>query len=207
MVYSNHRTAITPLDQPALWQSVRVPERKLHKMSYVMPTEMVQAISNAVSKRLTSDTAMTAAVDLLISGGFPAAYCKSPKKGVEGNEPTVEHKEAYAALKVAVVAGFTETRRKLLDTPTKALSEKKKDTKRFWQQQIGARVNDFYKQLKRREDAAKGGNPRNVKSIETYALEAIAALRKRLQNAETALFPLDLAHQKLDDLETVVNKR
>ena len=172
-----------------------------------MPTEMVQAISNAVSKRHTSDTAMTAAVDVLISGGFPAAHCKSPKKDADGNEPTVEHKEAYAALKVAVVAGFTETRRKLLDKPTKSLSEAQKINKRFWQQQIGARVNDFYNQLKRREDAAKGGNPRNVKSIETYALEAIAALRKRLQNAETALFSLDLAHQKLDDLETVVNKR
>lgn len=173
-------------------------------MSYTMPTEMVRAISNAVSKRLTSDTAMTTAVDVLYSGGFEARFCKSPKK----DSDNVEHKEAYAALKVAVVAGFTETRRKLLDTPTKALSEKKKDTKRFWQQQIGARVNDFYKQLKRREDAANGvTNPRNVKSIETYVLEVIAALRKRLQNAETALFPLDLAHQKLDDLETVVNKR
>ena len=177
-------------------------------MSYVMPTDMVQAISNAVSKRLTSDTAMTAAVDLLISGGFPATYCKSPKKGVEGNEPTVEHKEAYAALKVAVVAGFTETRRKLLDTPTKALSEKQKDTKRYWQKQIGARVGDFHNQLQRREDVAAGiTNPRTTKSVETYSSETLVALKKRWESAELAEFDTVLALEKLDELATVVNKR
>ena len=173
-------------------------------MSYVMPTEMVKAISNAVSKRLTSDTAMTTAVDVLYSGGFEARFCKSPKK----DSDNVEHKEAYAALKVAVVAGFTETRRKLLDTPTKALSEKQKDTKRFWQQQIGARVNDFHKQLLRREDAANGvTNPRNAKSVETYSSEALVALKKRWESADSAEFDLVVALEKLKELATVVNKR
>tara|TARA_R100000656_G_scaffold101935_1_gene74190 strand:+ start:264 stop:773 length:510 start_codon:yes stop_codon:yes gene_type:complete len=169
-----------------------------------MPNDMVKAVSNAVSKRLTSDTAMTTAVDVLYSGGFEARFCKSPKK----DSDNVEHKEAYAALKKAVVAGFTETRRKLLDTPTKALSEKQKDTKRFWQQQIGARVGDFHAQLQRREDVANGvTNPRNVKSIETYASETCVALKKRLETAELAEFDTVLALEKLEELATVVNKR
>ena len=193
--------------QPALWRRQGARKDKT-TMSYVMPNNMVKAISNAVSKRLTSDTAMTTAVDILYSGGFPAAFCKSPKKDAEGNEPTVEHKEAYAALKVAVVAGFTETRRKLLDTPTKALSEKQKDTKRFWQQQIGARVGDFHAQLQRREDVANGvTNPRTAKSVETYSSEALVALKKRWESADSAEFDLVVALEKLEELATVVNKR
>ena len=173
-------------------------------MSYTMPTEMVRAISNAVSKRLTSDTAMTTAVDVLYSGGFEARFCKSPKK----DSDNVEHKEAYAALKVAVVAGFTETRRKLLDTPTKALSEKQKDTKRYWQKQIGARVGDFHNQLQRREDVAAGiTNPRTTKSVETYSSETLVALKKRWESAELAEFDLVVALEKLEELTTVVNKR
>ena len=173
-------------------------------MSYVMPTEMVKAISNAVSKRRTSDTAMTTAVDVLYSGGFEARFCESPKKD---NEDT-EHKEAYAALKVAIVAGFTETNRQLLDKPTKSLSEAQKVNKRYWQQQIGARVNDFGSQLQRREDVAAGvSNPRNVKSIETFASESCVALKKRLEAAELAEFDLVIALEKLEELTTVVNKR
>ena len=169
-----------------------------------MPSEMVQAISNAVSKRRTSDTAMTTAVDVLYSGGFLARFCEAPKKDSEDEE----HKEAYAALKVAVILGFTETNRQLLDKPTKSLSEAQKVNKRYWQMQIGARVNDFGSQLQRREDVAAGvSNPRNTKSIETYASEICVALKKRLETAELAEFDMVLALEKLEELATVVNKR
>ena len=174
-------------------------------MSYVMPTEMVQAISNAVSKRRTSDTATTTAVDVLYSGGFEARFCKAPKKGSEGY---AEHKERFDAVTAAIVLGFTETNRKTLDKPTKSLTEPQKVTKRYLQMQIGARRNDFGTQLQRREDIAAGiTNPRNVKSIETFASESCVALKKRLEAAELAEFDLVIALEKLEELTTVVNKR
>ena len=169
-----------------------------------MPTEMVQAISNAVSKRRTSDTATTTAVDVLYSGGFEARFCLSPKKDIED----VEHKAHFDALNGAIVLGFTESNRKLLDKPTKALTETQKNTKRYWQMQIGALRNDFQRKLQKREDVAAGiTNPRNVKSIETYASETLVALKKRLETAELAEFDLVIALEKLEELATVVNKR
>jgi len=170
-----------------------------------MPNEMVQAVSNAVSKRRTSDTATTTAVDVLYSGGFEARFCKAPEKGSEGY---AEHKERFDAVTSAVVLGFTETNRKLLDKPTKSLSEAQKINKRYWQQQKGALRNDFGSKLQRREDVANGvTNPRNVKSIETYASETCVAFKKRLETAELAEFDMVLALEKLEELATVVNKR
>ena len=169
-----------------------------------MPTEMVKAISNAVSKSRASDTATTTAVDILYSGGFEARFCKSPKKDSED----AEHKERFAALNVAIVAGFTETNRQLLDKPTKSLSEAQKVNKRYWQQQKGAIRSDFGKYLQRREDVAAGiTNPRTTKSIETFASETCVALKKRLEAAESAEFDLVEALEKLGELATVVNKR
>tara|TARA_R100000789_G_C2918790_1_gene125624 strand:- start:29 stop:475 length:447 start_codon:yes stop_codon:yes gene_type:complete len=148
---------------------------------------------------------MTTAVDVLYSGGFEARFCKAPKKGCEGY---VEHKAHFDAVTDAVVLGFTESHRKLLDKPTKSLSEVQKATKRYWQQQKGALRNDFGTKLQRREDIAAGvTNPRNVKSIETFASESCVALKKRLEAAELAEFDTVLALEKLEELATVVNKR
>ena len=170
-----------------------------------MPTEMVQAISNAVSKRRTSDNATTTAVDVLYSGGFEARFCKAPKKGCE---EYAEHKERFDAVTAAIVLGFTESNRKLLDKPTKSLSEAQKVNKRYVQMQIGARRNDFGKQLQRREDIASGiTNARNSKSIETRMSESCAQLKKWLEAAESAEFDLVMALEKLKELTTVVNKR
>jgi len=174
-------------------------------MSYVMPNEMVQAISNAVSKRRTSDTAMITAVDVLYSGGFEARFCKAPEKGCE---EYVEHKAHFDAVTDAVVMGFTESNRKLLDKPTKSLSEAQKVNKRYWQQQKGALRNDFGSKLQRREDVANGiTNPRTTKSVETYSSETLVALKKRWESAELAEFDLVIALEKLEELATVVNKR
>ena len=61
-----------------------------------------------------------------------------------------------------VVAGFSATAQSLLETPTKSMTEAKKISKRYWQQQIGARLGDFKGALEKREGGGngKGGKPR-----------------------------------------------
>src|SRR6056300_686386 len=60
-------------------------------------------------------------------------------------------------LKAAIVASFTKADQRLLDTPTKGLSDNKKAHKRYRQQQIGARVNDYKRGLQRRLDGGGKG--------------------------------------------------
>jgi hypothetical protein len=72
-------------------------------------------------------------------------------------------------LKAAIVASFTVADQRLLDTPTKGLSDAKKKHKRYMQQQIGARVNDYKRGLERRlEGPAKKGADQNRTTDRTF---------------------------------------
>jgi len=93
------------------------------------------------------------------------------------------------ALKVAIIASFTVAGQKLLDTPTKGLSDNKKAQKRYMQQQIGARVNDYKRGLERRlEGPAKKGADQNRTTDRTFVEERLTAIIKRCEKAEDATF-------------------
>jgi hypothetical protein len=92
-------------------------------------------------------------------------------------------------LKAAIVASFTVADRRLLDTPTKGLSDNKKAHKRYMQQQIGARVNDYKRGLERRlEGPAKKGADQNRTTDRTFVEERLTAIIKRCEKAEDATF-------------------
>jgi hypothetical protein len=88
-------------------------------------------------------------------------------------------------LKAAIVASFTAADRRLLETPTKGLSDNKKAHKRYMQQQIGARVNDYKRGLERRLNgpANKGADQKRT-SDRTFCEERLIAIIKRMQKAE-----------------------
>jgi hypothetical protein len=93
------------------------------------------------------------------------------------------------ALKGAIVAAFTAADRKLLDTPTKAMSDKDKDRKRYVQQQIGARINDYKRAFERRLNGpAKKGADQKRTDDRTFCEERLVAIIKRLQKAEAPSF-------------------
>tara|TARA_R100000655_G_scaffold281_1_gene1124 strand:- start:3277 stop:3801 length:525 start_codon:yes stop_codon:yes gene_type:complete len=116
--------------------------------------KLASAIANAVSAATKSLRATQTAIDLFVAEGWRSTDLISPK-GKDSKSTASEEK--FAELNKAIVAGFTATTQKLLETNTKTLTETGKANKRYWQQQIGARRNDFKTALAKREDAKNGG--------------------------------------------------
>jgi len=122
----------------------------------------ITKIGSAVEKGIAADRAGVAALDLLIADGFDKVTdFISPKSKSKGS--TCKPDE-WTALKAAVTTGFTATNQALLLKPTKTLTEEQKLAKRYWQQQLGARIGDFGKQLAKRlnidSDDGAGSNNR-----------------------------------------------
>ena len=122
-------------------------------------TATQKKIASAVELGIKADKAGIAALDLLIADGFDKVtdYI-SPK-----SDGSTIHADEWTALKAAVVLGFTKTNQALLAKPTKSLTETQKSDKRYWQQQINARIGDFKTQLGKRLNADKsdGAGSRN----------------------------------------------
>lgn len=121
--------------------------------------QAAQVIAAAVSKKLASDKATTAVVDVLHADGVTPAMMMAPKNG--------EDRTFYTSLEGAVIAGFTAARQSLLQKETKTLSDQQKSDKRYWKQRISATIGDFRKALQRRIDKqnAEGeSNGANAKS-------------------------------------------
>jgi len=123
-------------------------------MSNFVNAKLASAIANAVSAATKSLRATQTAIDLFVAEGWKSTDLISPK-GKDSKSTATEEK--FAELNAAIVAGFTATTQKLLETNTKTLTETGKANKRYWQQQIGARRNDFKTALAKREDAKNGG--------------------------------------------------
>ena len=116
-------------------------------------------IASAVELGIKADKAGVAALDLLIADGFDKVTdYVSPK-----SDGSTIHADEWTALKAAVVLGFTKTNQALLAKPTNSLTETQKSDKRYWQQQINARIGDFKTQLGKRLNADKsdGAGSRN----------------------------------------------
>lgn len=123
-------------------------------MSNFVNAKLASAIANAVSATTKSLRATQTAIDLFVAEGWKSTDLISPK-GKDNKSTATEEK--FAELNSAIVAGFTASTQKLLETNTKALTDTGKANKRYWQQQIGARRNDFKTALAKREDAKNGG--------------------------------------------------
>ena len=119
-----------------------------------LSTQTQTAISKAVSTSINADKAGIAAVDLLIADGFdkPTDYI-SPKSA--GCTITVEE---FNNLNEAIVLGFAKSVQALLGKPVKSLTDAQKTTRRYWQQQKGARRNDLKRQITKRLDPVGAGS-------------------------------------------------
>ena len=144
------------------------------------------AVSKAVSTSIVADKAGVAALDCLIADGFdqPTDFV-SPKS--EGS--TIKADE-FNALNEAIVLGFAKNVQTLLAKPVKSLTDAQKTTRRYWQQQIGARRNDFKRQLTKRLDADKpsdGAGSRN-RPLDQRVRDNLNDVIKVCQSAEEATF-------------------
>jgi hypothetical protein len=113
------------------------------KATAKLSTATINAIGAWSGQSVKVDNAKVKAVDSLHADGVTAAMLVAPAKG----ESTV----LFDSVKVSIVLGFTSTVQALLKKDTKGLSEAQKESKRYWQQQIGSKLKDLRNALARRE--------------------------------------------------------
>ena len=141
-------------------------------------TQAVAAVEGAVRK-------MASAADTLHASDFKSTDFISPKS--KGGESTATP-ERFEQINAAIVAGFTARVQKLLAAPSKSLGDADKADRRYWQQQIGARRNDFKKALERREGIADTRAAQQAKSPEDKIRAQIETIEKIVQGAEALNF-------------------
>tara|TARA_R100001079_G_scaffold87755_1_gene50442 strand:+ start:4338 stop:4868 length:531 start_codon:yes stop_codon:yes gene_type:complete len=159
-------------------------------MNRVLTAQTVSAISNAVSRSITADKAGVKALDALIADGFDRITDFISPKSADSTATA----EEFEALNAAIVMGFSADIQRLLLKPVKGLSDEQKTTRRYWQQQIGARRNDFKRQLGKRlepfsdliaeADAAKSRN----RTLDQRVRDNLNDVIKVCQKAEEANF-------------------
>jgi hypothetical protein len=159
------------------------------------------AITAAVAAVEGASRKMASSIDALVSAGMRSTDFISPKSkdGLSTASP-----EQFEAINAAIVAGFSARTQKLLDAPTKALSETDKSDKRYWQQQIGARRNDFKRGLEKREGVADTRAPQAAKSAEDKIRGKIEDIEKIVQGAEGLTFDAADFLKRLRDLNRMV---
>jgi hypothetical protein len=147
----------------------------------------IDRVSKAVSSSILADKHGSAAIDALIADGFdkPTDFV-SPKS--QGSTVSVEE---FDAINNAIVCGFTTDVQRLLEKPVKSLTDAQKTTRRYWQQQIGAKRNDFKRGMQRRIDAASSeGGAQRTRNIDEWFRDMANDGIKKCRNAEEAPFDI-----------------
>ena len=155
---------------------------------------IASAITTAVGAIEGAARKMQSSVDAIAAAGGLSTDFISPKSkdGLSTASP-----EKFEGINAAIVAGFSARVQKLLAAPTKALSETDKADKRYWQQQIGARRNDFKRALEKREGATDNRAAQQPKSPEDKIRGMIESIEKIVQGAEGLTFDAADFHKDL----------
>jgi len=141
-----------------------------------LSTVIANAITETVSLSGKADRKLGSTIDLLVSEGMRSTDFISPK-----SEASTASPEQFEAVNVAIVAGFTKAAQQLLAKPTKSLEDADKAEKRYWQQQIGAKRNDFKRGLEKREGADDSRAARQPKSPVEKLRAALETVEKVVQ--------------------------
>jgi len=114
-----------------------------------LTSEGIESIKVAIEAGEHVDKTAESAVDRLTADGIRWTDFISPA-GKSGESTATP--ELYAALKEAIVSGFSVTKRKLLASPTKSLSVQGGIDKRKAQQSISAYMGAFKRDLQNRQN-------------------------------------------------------
>ena len=166
----------------------------LNSDALALVTAAVAAVEGAARK-------MASSADALHASGVLSTHFISPKS--KGGLSTASP-EQFEQINAAIIAGFTARVQKLLAAPTKALSDTDKSDKRYWQQQIGARRNDFKRALEKREGANDTRAPQQPKSPEEKIRAMIESIEKIVQGSEGLTFDAADFLKHLRDLNRMV---
>ena len=176
--------------------------RKEFVMQKFINAKLASAIANAVSIANKSVKAMASAIDLMVAEGLKSTDFISPKGEASKSTSSAEQ---FEEINAAIVAGFTPATQKLLDTPTKALTESGKHNKRYAQQQIGARRNDFKRALEKREAIAAGTTSR-TRTLDEWCRDMANDGIKKCRSAEDAPFEIEAMIKALNAVLNIAKR-
>ena len=157
----------------------------------VLPVAIGKAITSAVKASIASGNAMGKAADLLFSLEVQVEWLYAPKKGHDDDilrvaDVVTTHREFFDEVELDVVAAFSAAQRKLLDTPTKGMSDSDKREKREIKHATGSKRKDLRNSLARRwkriEDEASA--PSRTRDLNTRINEYINGAIKCAQAAD-----------------------
>jgi len=139
---------------------------------------IANAITETVSLSGKADRKLGSTIDLMVSEKMVSTDFVSPKSKTKTSTASPE---MFEQINAAIVAGFTKAAQQLLAKPTKSLEDADKAEKRYWQQQIGAKRNDFETGLAKREGADASREPRQPKSPVEKLRAALETVEKVVQ--------------------------
>tara|TARA_R110002126_G_scaffold230373_1_gene375153 strand:- start:40 stop:615 length:576 start_codon:yes stop_codon:yes gene_type:complete len=161
-----------------------------------LTTNGIKAITSATASKIKADGRTSTTVDQLMADGMLWTDFIAPTG--EGSTSTPE---LHAALKAAIVEGFSASDRKLLATPTKALNDDNVKAKRVKQQSVGGFMGGFKRDLKARQVLAApktraaqpptgeaGGASESGKDVNVKLLELIVSATKKAQGMDDPSF-------------------
>ena len=128
------------------------------------------AIRQWVSGTIKAEQGQTKAVDALFADGVQPSDLESPEKGAD--------RTAYDSYRFAIVAGFPADAKKLVQADkavAKGYTAEQKETRRYWQQQIGSKLKDLRNALTKRYTAAEQAALTEEERAEQAAEQAAAA--------------------------------
>ena len=158
-----------------------------------------KAITSATASQIKANGRTSATVDQLVADGMLWTDFIAPSG--EGSTSTPE---LHAALKAAIVEGFSASDRKLLSTPTKALNDDNVKAKRLKQMAVGGFMGGFKRDLKARQAPAASktrapqqptGEASEVaesgKGVNVKLLELIVSATKKAQGMDDPSFDVN----------------
>ena len=150
---------------------------------FTLSGEVATLVTSYVKGVVTHDKRVSKFLDILEAEGIKSNMLKAPVKGADSS--------FYDAFKVAVVAGFDAPKRKLLEMPTKGLSEAQKDAKRKAQQSVGAYIGNIRRDLAKREEVESADSAPGTKStFEARLKRDLAKYIAQIEKLEGAKFPV-----------------
>lgn len=147
----------------------------MSKFVSVLPASVTKAVTDYSNVSVKAGNSLAKVLDACIKEGYHWTDLQAPKKG--------ESRDVYDSFRFAIVQGFNSTVRKLLESPTKSLTEAKKGEKKYWQQQIGSKMKDLRNALKKRQESSES-SARAPKALNTKLRELLDEVVERIQKAE-----------------------
>jgi len=172
----------------------------------VLSASAAAMVTAHIKSDVVSDGKKVKAVDAIQSCGITSTLLESVKNG--------GCKETRESVSNAIVLGFPANAQKLLATGTKGMSEKNKEVKKYWQQQIGSKIATYRHQLKLREGVettrgaqtpdgetdkdAETNSDGSVKSAKTVIIEALLKAKTRAQKEDAPDFDVTKLVKAID---------